>query len=107
MHLNDQPVSEAEAGYLLNEALDLGVNLIDTARGYGLSEELIGRHLAHRRHEFVLPTKVGYGIAGVPDWTNACALRPVWTRRLRACVATIWTLCTCIPAHCTFLSKVW
>jgi aryl-alcohol dehydrogenase-like predicted oxidoreductase len=33
MHLNDGRVSEEEAGRLLNEVLDLGVNLIDTARG--------------------------------------------------------------------------
>lgn len=77
MHLNDRRVSEAEAGRLLNEVLDLGVNLIDTARGYGLSEERIGRHLAHRRQEFVLSTKVGYGIAGVPDWTYACIVAGV------------------------------
>lgn len=72
MHLNDGRVTEAEAGLLLNAVLDLGVNLIDTARGYGLSEERIGRHLAHRRQEFRLSTKVGYGIPGVPDWTGPC-----------------------------------
>jgi aryl-alcohol dehydrogenase-like predicted oxidoreductase len=72
MHLNDGRSSEAEAGQLLNQVLDLGITLIDTARGYGLSEERIGRHLAHRRSEFVLSTKVGYGIPGVPDWTAAC-----------------------------------
>lgn len=77
MHLNDQRISEVDAGRLLNEVLDLGVNLIDTARGYGLSEERIGRHLAHRRQEFVLSTKVGYGIAGVPDWTYACIVAGV------------------------------
>ena len=77
MHLNDQRVSEADAGRLLNQVLDLGVNLIDTARGYGLSEERIGRHLAQRRHEFVLSTKVGYGIEGVPDWTYACIVAGV------------------------------
>ncbi len=77
MHLNDGRVSEAEAALLLNAVLDAGVNLIDTARGYGLSEERIGRHLAHRRQEFVLSTKVGYGIPGVPDWTAACILAGV------------------------------
>jgi aryl-alcohol dehydrogenase-like predicted oxidoreductase len=77
MHLNDGHVSEIEAGRLLNAVLDAGVNLIDTARGYGLSEERIGRHLAHRRREFVLSTKVGYGIPGVPDWTPACILAGV------------------------------
>ncbi len=77
MHLNDGRVSEAEAGRMLNAVLDAGVNLIDTARGYGLSEERIGRHLAHRRQEFVLSTKVGYGIPGLPDWTAACILAGV------------------------------
>lgn len=72
MHLNDERVGEAEAGRLLNAVLDLGVNLIDTARSYGLSEERIGRHLAHRRQQFLLSTKVGYGVDGVPDWTYDC-----------------------------------
>ena len=35
MHINDHRTSEDEAGHLLNAVLDLGVNLIDTARGYG------------------------------------------------------------------------
>ncbi len=77
MHLNDERIGEVEAGRLLNEVLDLGVNLIDTARGYGLSEERIGRHLAHRRQEFVLSTRVGYGIPGVPDWSHACIMAGV------------------------------
>lgn len=72
MHLNDGRVTESEAERLLNAVLDHGVNLIDTARGYGLSEERIGRHLAHRRQEFLISTKVGYGIPGVPDWTGPC-----------------------------------
>lgn len=73
MHINDdRSTSEEEAGRLLNEVLDLGITLIDTARSYGLSEERIGRHLAHRRSEFLLSTKVGYGVDGVPDWTYDC-----------------------------------
>jgi aryl-alcohol dehydrogenase-like predicted oxidoreductase len=77
MHINDARVSESEAGRLLNQVLDAGVNLIDTARGYGLSEERIGRHLAHRRQDFLLSTKVGYGIPGVADWTHDCILAGV------------------------------
>lgn len=68
---------EAAVGRLLNGALDLGLNLVDTARGYGRSEERIGRHLAHRRHEFVLSTKFGYGVDGVPDWTYPCIVQGV------------------------------
>jgi aryl-alcohol dehydrogenase-like predicted oxidoreductase len=45
--------------HLLNGVLDLGVSHIDTAPAYGLSEERIGRFVAHRRKEFTLSTKVG------------------------------------------------
>jgi aryl-alcohol dehydrogenase-like predicted oxidoreductase len=43
-------------------ALDAGINLIDTAPGYGAgnSESIIGEATAGRRDEFVLATKVGY-----------------------------------------------
>jgi aryl-alcohol dehydrogenase-like predicted oxidoreductase len=75
--IGDGQVDEAHVGKLLNEVLDLGITLIDTARGYGLSEERIGRHIAHRRKEFVLSTKVGYGIDGVPDWTYNCIVAGV------------------------------
>ncbi len=54
----DLPTVE-ESGRLLNAVLDLGINLIDTAPAYGLSEERIGLTVADRRDEFVLCTKVG------------------------------------------------
>jgi aryl-alcohol dehydrogenase-like predicted oxidoreductase len=50
---------EADAARLLHSVLDLGMTLIDTAPAYGLSEERIGRHLRHRRREYVLATKAG------------------------------------------------
>jgi len=70
--LGDARLSEAEAASLLLGAIDAGVTLIDTAPSYGLSEQRIGRHLAGRRHEVVLSTKLGYGVPGVPDWTGEC-----------------------------------
>lgn len=51
--------NDGTAFRLLNGLLDLGITLIDTAPAYGLSEERIGKCLAHRRGEFVLSTKVG------------------------------------------------
>lgn len=54
-------VSEDRAAAVLEAVLDSGINLIDTARGYGLSEERIGRHLSSRRSEFVLATKTDCG----------------------------------------------
>ncbi len=50
---------EATAARLLNQVLDLGIDYIDTAPAYGLSEERIGRAIAHRRGSFALSTKVG------------------------------------------------
>ena len=50
--------SEADAARLLNSALDLGVNLIDTAQAYGKSEAIIGRALKSRRTEYNLATKI-------------------------------------------------
>jgi predicted aldo/keto reductase-like oxidoreductase len=44
---------------LLNAALDAGINIIDTARGYQDSEERIGRAISRRREEFVIATKSG------------------------------------------------
>jgi aryl-alcohol dehydrogenase-like predicted oxidoreductase len=68
---------ESEAAALLHGVLDLGLNLVDTAPSYGLAEERIGRHLAGRRHEYVLSTKCGYGVPGVEDWTGECIAQGV------------------------------
>ena len=67
--IGEADVDEATASEVLNGALDLGVSLIDTAASYGLSEERIGRHLGHRRNEFVLSSKGGQAIDGHPDWS--------------------------------------
>ncbi len=75
--VGDGRLEEAHVERLLNEVLDLGITLIDTARGYGLSEERIGKYIAHRRAEYVLSTKIGYGVEGVPDWTNQCVVAGV------------------------------
>ena len=74
---------------MLNEALDCGINLIDTARSYGPSEARIGRFLRGRRDEAVLSTKIGYGIPGVPDWTPTCIRRGVDAARDRLGVDVI------------------
>lgn len=83
MQAGDPLLPELEAECLLNQALDLGLTLIDTARSYGLSEQRIGRYLSRRRDEFVLSTKVGYGVAGQPDWTYDCVVAGVDAARDR------------------------
>lgn len=97
MHLNDERTSEDDAGRLMNLVLDAGINLIDTARGYGLSEERIGRHVAHRRSEYVLSTKVGYGIPNFADWTYDCIVAGVEAacQRMRTDVIDIVHLHSC------------
>jgi aryl-alcohol dehydrogenase-like predicted oxidoreductase len=77
MQIGDPALDERHAGRVLNHVVDAGLTLIDTARSYGLAEERIGRHLSQRRDEFVLSTKVGYGVPGVPDWTYECVVRGV------------------------------
>ncbi len=52
-------LSAGEASAILNAVLDDGINYIDTSPDYGYSEELIGRHIAHRRDEFILASKCG------------------------------------------------
>jgi len=58
---------EEDVGRLLNTVLDSGITLIDTSIDYGLSEELIGRHVGHRRDEFVLASKCGCPLVEDPD----------------------------------------
>ncbi len=71
-HIGSPEADEKEVIKLLNSAADLGITLFDTARGYGLSEERIGKAFKKRRKEIVLSTKVGYGIPGETDWTYSC-----------------------------------
>ena len=52
-------VSEEAADEFLNSVLDAGVNFIDTAPDYGISEQRIGRYIGSRRSEFYLATKCG------------------------------------------------
>lgn len=54
-----KPMTEEQAGAMLNAVLDAGINFIDTANDYGNSEELIGKFLSHRRSQFYLATKCG------------------------------------------------
>lgn len=56
---------------LLHEALDLGLNVIDTAGCYANSEELLGRAVGSRRRDFYLFTKCGHGDDyTMPAWTG-------------------------------------
>lgn len=55
----EKPGREEDALEIINRALDLGVNYIDTANQYGrgVSEEYIGKVMKYRRNEVFLATK--------------------------------------------------
>ena len=67
-HAYGVPPDAKASERLLREALDLGVDLFDTAAlyGFGANEDLIGRVLAPHRSRFTLATKGGMaGVDGV------------------------------------------
>jgi aryl-alcohol dehydrogenase-like predicted oxidoreductase len=73
-----QQISASVVEKLLNSALDLGLNVIDTAECYASSEELIGRTVSGRRQDYYLFTKCGH-LNGWsrPDWTSASLLKSI------------------------------
>jgi aryl-alcohol dehydrogenase-like predicted oxidoreductase len=53
-----------QAGQVLNRALDAGINFLDTAACYDVSEQLVGETVSKRRGEYVLATKAGHVTGG-------------------------------------------
>ena len=62
-----RPVTDEQAGTILEAVVDAGITFIDTANDYGRSEAYIGQFLADRREEFVLATKCGCTIVPAGD----------------------------------------
>jgi aryl-alcohol dehydrogenase-like predicted oxidoreductase len=82
--------SDEDARQLLNIARDGGINLLDTAPAYGLSEERLGKLLRGERSHWVICTKAGeefspdYGIQGTSHFDfSPAALRLSIERSLR------------------------
>lgn len=96
-----RPVTDLQAERLLNTVLDAGINFIDTAYDYGLSEEYIGRFLSHRRREYYLATKCGCTLVNAGDhdetphvWTRENLLENIEgsLRRLKTEHVDVWQL---------------
>ncbi|MBN1562431.1 MAG: aldo/keto reductase [Anaerolineae bacterium] len=68
------PQDRGEAIDTVHAALDHGINLIDTAEGYGngTSETLLGHALADRREEAIIATKVSRGHLQPDQIVTAC-----------------------------------
>lgn len=73
---------EAQSIHTIHQALDLGINFLDTADMYGMghNEELVGRAIHDRRDKVVLATKFGNvrgpdgsfkGVNGKPSYVQA------------------------------------
>jgi aryl-alcohol dehydrogenase-like predicted oxidoreductase len=60
---------EAQTGRIVNRALDIGVNFIDTADVYsrGVSEEYVGKAVKGRRREALIATKVRGRMGDLPN----------------------------------------
>ena len=70
-------VSDEDADRFLNAVLDAGINFIDTAPDYGVSEERIGRYISSRRAECYLATKCG---CAPVQHEGHLEVKHVWTR---------------------------
>ncbi len=60
---------EKQSKRVIDQALDLGVNFLDTANMYGprLSEEIIGKALKSKRGQVLIATKFGRSMGGGPN----------------------------------------
>jgi aryl-alcohol dehydrogenase-like predicted oxidoreductase len=60
---------EAQTGRIINRALDIGINFIDTADVYsrGVSEQYVGKAVAGRRQQALIATKVNGRMGDLPN----------------------------------------
>jgi aryl-alcohol dehydrogenase-like predicted oxidoreductase len=82
-----QRPTEDEAIKVVHRALELGINFIDTAAGYGESEERIGKALVGRRDQVIIATK-----SGKSGKAEATAELERSLKRLQTDVIDIWQL---------------
>ena len=66
-------IEEQEFASAIGRALDVGINIFDTAEGYGMgtSEQALGRALAGRRDEAIVVTKFGTGYLDKPNYRDS------------------------------------
>jgi aryl-alcohol dehydrogenase-like predicted oxidoreductase len=74
---------EAESLATLHRALELGVDMLDTADLYGpmLNERLVGKAIAGQRDKFTIATKFGFEVDDNEQWTGGYNGRPEYVRK--------------------------
>lgn len=77
--------AEAEALAVLRAAQDAGINLFDTAPGYGTTETLLGEALSNSVHRSVVATKLAVPTDSAGQWLTGVALTHAVEDRLKAC----------------------
>lgn len=74
-----EQTSQSTVEAVLKNALDAGINVIDTAECYRSSEEMIGNAVSDRRKEFYLFTKCGHphGAESAANWSQDSILKSI------------------------------
>jgi len=74
---------EAESLATLHRALELGVDMLDTADLYGpmKNERLVAKVLAGQRDKFTVATKFGFEVDDNEQWTGGYNGRPAYVRK--------------------------
>jgi aryl-alcohol dehydrogenase-like predicted oxidoreductase len=74
---------EKESLATLHRALELGVDMLDTADLYGpmLNERLVGKAIASKRDQFTVATKFGFEVDDNEQWTGGYNGRPEYVRK--------------------------
>src|SRR5690242_7157389 len=88
-------ISDGQAETILRAVLDAGINYIDTSIDYGLSEERIGRYIAHRRDNYYRASKCGCLVGAPPAPRGGLLIerqRPLEQRNRLRSVLTRWRL---------------
>jgi aryl-alcohol dehydrogenase-like predicted oxidoreductase len=79
----DGEADEAESSATIHRALELGVDMLDTADLYGPmhNERLVGKAIAGRREQFTIATKFGFEVDDNEQWTGGYNGHPDYVRK--------------------------